>query len=66
MRTFLVRKAGKDGFRGGAEIAKRYAEFNRVKPKLARKAKITLAELNSLDYFKDLLRMMTVWQALHP
>ena len=66
VRTFLVRKAGKDGFRGGAEIAKRYAEFNKVKPKLAREAKITTAELNSLDYFKDLLDMMTAWQALYP
>ncbi|CAG0999465.1 hypothetical protein PLCT2_02979 [Planctomycetaceae bacterium] len=65
VRTFLVRKSGEGG-PGAAYIWKRYGLFLARLPDAARSQHITMGELRSWDYAKDLQAMMAAWILSNP
>jgi len=66
VRGFLASKSGKSPFVGAKLIAQRYEHFARDLPVMAANEQLTLDELKSLDYLRDLIALMTAWQASHP
>jgi hypothetical protein len=70
VRTFLVRKSGVGGpgaaHPGAAHIWKRYGLFLARLPAAARDQHITMRELRSWDYVKDLQAMMAAWISSNP
>ena len=61
VRTFLATKSDKP-VPGAAFITGRYQRFVTQLPKLARRARVTTAELRSLEYLADLIGLMVEWQ----
>jgi len=61
VRAFLARKSKKP-VPGAAYITRRYQRFVDQMPMLARRARVTTAELRSLDYVADLMGLMVEWQ----
>ena len=61
VRTFLANKSNKP-VPGAAFVTRRYQRFVAQLPKLARRARVTTAELRSLEYLADLIGLMVEWQ----
>ena len=63
VRGFLAKKSGKR-VPGAEYIVRRYQRFCSVLPAFAEAAKLSLTELNSLEYLPDLANVMATWQQI--
>jgi hypothetical protein len=62
VRVFLARKSEHENIPGAAYIQKRFNLFKAQLPAMAAVAKLSLRELQGLDYLPELLHLMIAWQ----
>jgi hypothetical protein len=62
VRVFLARKSEYENIPGAAYIQKRFRLFKAQLPAMAKIAKLSLRELQGLDYLPELLHLMIAWQ----
>lgn len=61
VRTWLNSHSRRRTIPGGAEIWRRYELFRAELPAMLRAAKVTRAEINSLDYYVDYTKFVEKW-----
>jgi hypothetical protein len=62
VRVFLARKSKHQDIPGAAYIQQRFRLFKTQLPAMAMVKKLSLAELQGLDYLPELLHLMIAWQ----
>lgn len=62
VRSFLAHKSKRTNVPGEAYIVARYKLFRGDLPAMAKEARLSSRELTKLEYFPELLRLMSRWQ----